>query len=219
MQEVTDVPVRLVGDEAVAAAAGARTTPGCDQRTVVLDLGGGTIDVIAETSATAAGSGDLLTTCIAALVEVSTGTAEWIKRGPAMRIETPSTASMETAAQDFLPDAVPGTLVGWLVAPGPAGPLPFSRDITLTDWRQLRRAVKEAVIERNVRRVLGTFDLDSRAVVAVGGPAGDREILDSLGACLPGMRLGRGDVAQVLGHRYAVAYGLILLASRGIGGE
>lgn len=45
--------------------------------------------------------------------------------------------------------------------------------------------------------------------VLVGGPAGDEEALAAVTAALPvTTAVGRGDVAG-LGHRYAVAYGLI----------
>jgi Diol dehydratase reactivase ATPase-like domain len=53
------------------------------------------------------------------------------------------------------------------------------------------------------------------SLVVVGGPAADDEVLscvaravrESSGAALA---VGRGNVAGALGHRYAVAYGLVL---------
>ena len=213
-QEVNSLPILIVGDEARAAALGARTTPGCAENTVVLDLGGGTIDIITDGSVTGAGSGDLLSACIGSLAGISLGAAEWVKQGPAFRIDTPSIASRETQTQDFLPTEVPGSLVGWLAVNGPAGALPFSRNLTLGDWRQLRLAAKRAVIEDNVRRISGGLQIDCPTAVAVGGPVGDREILECLSSALPALAIGRGDVAGNLGHRFAVAYGLVLLAAQ-----
>ncbi len=213
-QEVNSLPILIVGDEARAAALGARTTPGCAENTVVLDLGGGTIDIITDGSVTGAGSGDLLSACIGSLAGISLGAAEWVKQGPAFRIDTPSIASRETQTQDFLPTEVPGSLVGWLAVNGPTGALPFSRNLTLGDWRQLRLAAKRAVIEDNVRRISGGLQIDSPTAVAVGGPVGDREILECLSSALPALAIGRGDVAGTLGHRFAVAYGLVLLAAQ-----
>jgi len=44
----------------------------------------------------------------------------------------------------------------------------------------------------------------------VGGPAGDDEVLSAVSRALPaGTAVGRGDVGGTLGHRYAVAYGLL----------
>lgn len=213
-REVNPLPIMIVGNEARAAAVGARTTPGCAKDTVVIDLGGGTIDIITDGSVTGAGSGDLLSACIGALAGISLGAAEWVKQGPAFRIETPSIASSETLSQDFLPTRVPGSLVGWLAVNGPAGPLPFSRALTLGDWRLLRLAAKRAVIEDNVRRISGGLQFDSRTAVAVGGPVGDREILACLSSALPALAIGRGNIAGILGHRFAVAYGLVLLANQ-----
>lgn len=213
-QEVNPLPIMIVGNEARAAAAGARTTPGCAKDAVVLDLGGGTIDIITDGSVTGAGSGDLLSACIGALAGISLGAAEWVKQGPAFRIDTPSIASSETQTQDFLPTGVPGSLVGWLAVNGPVGALPFSRNLTLGDWRLLRLAAKRAVIEDNVRRISRGLQVDSPTAVAVGGPVGDREILECLSSALPALAIGRGDVAGTLGHRFAVAYGLVLLASQ-----
>ena len=54
-------------------------------------------------------------------------------------------------------------------------------------------------------------------MVLVGGPAGDDEIVEAMHAVLrEGQRslsIGRANVAGMLGHRWAVAYGLVLLAA------
>ena len=213
--EACPLPVEVVGDEPSAAALGSRTTPGSDDDAVVIDLGGGTVDLIADDAVTGAGSGELLTACVGALASISRGTAEWVKRGPAVRFETPHLVTTESSGREFAPPGTPASLAGWLAVPGPAGYLPFARDLGLGEWRALRLAAKQAVIEQNVRRLAGRLSHASGTAVAVGGPVGDEEILDSLASALPGVVIGRGNVAGVLGHRYAVAYGLVLLGSRG----
>ena len=50
-------------------------------------------------------------------------------------------------------------------------------------------------------------------VIVVGGPAGDDEVLDCVARALPAAVPGRGDVAGLLGHRWAVAYGLVVLTA------
>jgi hypothetical protein len=213
--DACSVPVEVVGDEPSAAALGARTTPGCDARALVVDLGGGTVDLIADQAATAAGSGELLTTCVGALASISRGTAEWVKRAPAVRFETPHVMTTESSTREFAPPNSPATLAGWLAVPGPAGYLPFARDLGLGEWRALRLAAKRAVIEGNVRRLADRLPIPAATAVAVGGPVGDEEILETLANALPGLLIGRGNVAGLLGHRYAVAYGLVLLVSGG----
>ncbi len=71
--------------------------------------------------------------------------------------------------------------------------------------------------KENVSRVLrtfsdqvclpGPFDL-----VIVGGPTADDELLPALGRLPLVEGLGRGNVAGMPGHRYAVAYGLTRIA-------
>lgn len=213
--EACPVPVEVAGDEPMAAALGARTTPGSDARALVVDLGGGTVDLIGDRAETGAGSGELLTTCVGALASISRGTAEWVKRGPAVRFETPHVMTTEASGREFAPPGSPPTLAGWLAVPGPAGYLPFARDLGLGEWRALRLAAKRAVIEDNVRRLADRLQDAPTTAVAVGGPVGDEEILETLANALPGVLIGRGNVAGLLGHRYAVAYGLVLLVSGG----
>ena len=51
-------------------------------------------------------------------------------------------------------------------------------------------------------------------LVVVGGPAGDDEALTAVsGLVPPGTVVGRANVAGVLGHRHAVAWGLALTAA------
>ena len=47
--------------------------------------------------------------------------------------------------------------------------------------------------------------------MVIGGPAGDDEAIGCVARVLPpGTAVGRGNVAGQLGHRYGVAYGLLV---------
>jgi len=210
--------VRLVGSEPLAALRGALSTPGVNPDALVVDLGGGTIDLVHAhwPGWTGAGSGDLMTTATAIATNSSRAAAEWVKRGPAWRIETPHLAVDESGDRRFLDVPAAQGSVGWLVTGGPSGELPFSRHLTGGEWRSMRLALKEQVFGRNTKRGLRAHPgLVPSEVVLVGGPAGDDEIVEAMTAGLgrsgSGTSIGRANVAGVLGHRWAVAYGLVLL--------
>ena len=213
LAERLQVPVRVV-PEAAAARAGGLSTPGAHQDTVVVDLGGGTIDAVSSRAAvTAAGGGDLLTASVAALTGITSAAAEWVKRGPAHRVDAPQVLLAEDGSRGFLDQPAPRETIGWLVVRGPAGLLRFSATMAPGEWRALRRQLKQDVVGSNVARALRTLDETPSSIVIVGGPAGDEEVLAAVGGALqPGTAVGRGEVAGSLGHRNAVAYGLIALA-------
>jgi hypothetical protein len=121
-------------------------------------------------------------------------------------------ASDENGVRHFLtPIAAPGT-IGWLTAPGPSGPLPFSSALTPAEWRSVRLALKAAVFADNLRRLAAELPgLEGHDVVLAGGPAEDDEILAVVSEAIPGPVFGRADVAGRLGTRWAVAYGLLLV--------
>ncbi len=214
-------PLHVIGTESEAAYLGARTTPGAEKGTVVIDLGGGTADVVLggddapganpSIAMTAAGCGQLLTTATSSVLGISTAMAEWVKRGPAQRVEAPHLIANEDGQRQFSDSPLPSNSLGWLTAPGPAGPLAFAANLPLGEWRQLRLALKEAVIGQNLARMLTRPPTEQASVVLVGGPVGDDELFESLVRQLPWALLGRGNVAGMLGHRWAVAYGLTLL--------
>jgi len=210
------IEVRTVPSEAVAARAGALTTPGCSAQAVVVDVGGGTIDVVtAERDVVAAGAGELLTVGVAALTGATPAAAEWVKRGPAVRVETPQLLLGEDGGRQFLDRPAGREVVGALAVRGPAGLLAFDRRHAPGEWRALRLRLKAEVLGGNVARALRTLDARPTTVVVVGGPAGDDEVLASVARVLPeGVAVGRGDVGGSLGHRHAVAYGLVLSVPR-----
>ena len=205
------VPVRVVASEAAAARSGALSTPGSTRDAVVVDLGGGTIDTVAPGGAVvAAGGGDLLTLSVAALAGITAAAAEHVKRGPAHRVEAPQVLLGEDGSRTFLDRPAPPDAVGALVVQGPAGLLPFHRTLAPGEWRALRLRLKVDLVGANVARALRSLGSEPRTVVVVGGPAGDDEVLAAVTGALPaGTAVGRGDVGGRLGHRYAVAWGLL----------
>ena len=204
-------PVTVASSEAQAAALGARTTPGAPDNALVIDIGGGTIDLIGATPSSVAGAGDMLTAAIAHVLDVPRGAADWIKRGPAMRVEAPTVVLTETGGKSFVGDDkhIPSTLMGSLIAEGPSGFLPFGKDLAPAEWRIMRQGLKANVIANNVARLLeGSGVCQPADIIVVGGPAADDELIPQVAQLGLVAGIGRGNVAGSLGHRYSVAFGL-----------
>jgi len=206
-------PVQVVAAEAQMAALGAASTPGADADAAVLDLGAGTADlIVGGTAETRAGCGALLTLAVAQALGVTRGSAEWIKRGPCVRVEGPTVRVAETGERYLDEVPAPASAVGRLAVPGPAGLLGFGAELPAAAWRSARWALKEAVLGRAVRET--SLSLPPTLVV-VGGPAGDDEALTAVSALVPpDTVIGRANVAGSLGHRHAVAWGLALTAAQ-----
>ncbi len=207
--------VRLVGSEATAARVGALSTPGASPEALVIDMGGGTIDLVAASGAQVivAGAGEMVTACVAAFQGLPLGAADWVKRGPAARLETPQILQHEDGTRELLSAPAPTAAVGSLVVAGPSGLLAFGTQTAPAAWRALRVRTKQRVLADNLARALRSLGQRPTEVILVGGVAGDEELLALLRPHLPGLAFGRADVAGLLGHRYAVAYGLAALAS------
>jgi hypothetical protein len=225
-------PVRCVLSEPAAARLGACTTPGARADAIVVDVGAGTIDVIApDGEVVAAGAGELLTAAVAETLGVPRAAADWVKRGPCVRLDGSQRFEAEDGRRGFLDGPADPAAAGMLAAAGPAGWLPFDRRHSPAEWRAIRLRLKEAVFAANLARALhtlktlGTLDaLSTRGtlgrgpgqVLIVGGPAGDDELLGVLLRTLPdGVTAGRGNVGGTLagpsaGHRHAAALGLAL---------
>lgn len=209
------VPVQIAESESFAARIGATSTPGVGSNAAILDIGGGTIDLISNIELSAAGAGELLTAAVAFALGTSRGAADWIKRGPAQRLESPKVLLSEDGSKAFVSESspYPASAMGSLVAPGPAGFLTFGQNLQPAEWRIMRQGLKQAAIGLNVSRLIRSLEArtgNSNALdlVVVGGPVADDELLPVIGA-IPGVKgIGRGNVAGILGHRYAVAYGL-----------
>jgi Diol dehydratase reactivase ATPase-like domain/DD-reactivating factor swiveling domain len=206
------VPVRCLATEPEAARAGALTTPGATPGALVIDVGAGTIDLIAPgISVTAAGAGDLLTAAIAEVLGIPRAAADWVKRGPCIRVDG-QRFEAEDGTRGFLDAPAPAAATGMLAVTGPGGLLPFGRRRSPGEWRSLRLAIKRVVLIQNFERAARPAGQRSAAVIITGGPAGDEELLGLLARTLPaGVPFGRANAAGELGHRYAVAFGLTLL--------
>ena len=201
------MPVTVCESEARAAAIGALTTPGIAPDAVIIDIGGGTIDLIAsKAELSVAGAGEMLTAAVAHLLEVPLGAADWIKRTAAQRVESPQVVLNEDGSKNFVDSLPTQSFVGKLVAPGPSGLLSFSTIFQLAEWRLARQGFKKRIIAENIGRLIENYK--HADLVLVGGPAIDDELLPAVSA-LPNVRaVGRGNVAGILGQRYCVAYGL-----------
>ena len=217
LSEFAGVPVRSPVSEPAAARAGALTTPGARPGAVVVDLGAGTIDVIGPGSdVVAAGAGELLTAAVAETLGIPRAAADWVKRGPCLRVDGGQRFEAEDGSRGFLAVSAPASAVGMLVVDGPGGLLPFDRRHGPGEWRAIRLRLKQAVLARNFQRAVRTLGTDPSQILVVGGPAGDEELLTVIARSLPdGTTVGRGDVGgtsqgEPLGHRYAVALGLAL---------
>jgi hypothetical protein len=183
----------------------------------VVDLGAGTIDVITpDREVVAAGAGDLLTASVAETLGISRAAADWVKRGPCLRVDGGQRYEAEDGSRGFLDRPAPASAAGMLAAAGPAGLLPFGREHSPAEWRAIRLRLKQAVFAANLRRALGTLGASFGQVLIVGGPAGDDELLGVLLRSFPAdVSLGRASVGGTLdgppaGHRYAAALGLAL---------
>jgi hypothetical protein len=219
---ILSCPVHSLISEPAAARLGACTSPGAQPDAVVVDVGAGTIDVIApDGEVVAAGAGELLTAAVAETLGLSRAAADWVKRGPCVRVTGSQQFEAEDGQRGFLDRPADGTVLGMLAAAGPAGLLPFDRGHSPAEWRAIRLRLKEAVFVVNLLRAVRTLGRDLRQVLIAGGPAGDDELLGVLLRALPdGVSAGRANVGATLagppaGHRYAAALGLALAAGPG----
>ena len=217
LAELLGRPVRCLLTEPAAARLGALTTPGARPDAAVVNVGAGTIDVIAPgAEVVAAGAGELLTAAAAETLEIPRAAAEWVKRGPCLRVDGGQRFEAEDGGRGFLDRPAPASAAGMLAVMGPAGLLPFDRRHSPAEWRAVRLRLKQAVFAVNLQRALATLGAGLEQVLIVGGPAGDDEMLGVLLRSLPGaVAAGRGNVGGTLtgtpaGHRYAAALGLAL---------
>jgi hypothetical protein len=221
LAELLGCPVRCPATEPAAARAGALTTPGARPDAVVVDVGAGTVDVIAPgAEVVAAGAGDLLTAAVAETLGVSRAVAEWVKRGPCLRVDGDRRFEAEDGQRGFLDRPAPASAAGTLAVRGPGGLLSFGRGRSPAEWRAVRLRLKQAVFAVNLRRALAGTGTRAGQVLIVGGPAADEELAGVLLRSFPDeVAVGRGNVGGTLpgpsaGHRYAAALGLALAGNQ-----
>jgi len=211
------VPVTRVDSEATAARVGALTTPGVTPDVVVVDVGGGTVDVVtADARTVLPGAGQLLTAATAAALDISRSAAEYAKRAGALTAVTVQLVEDEYGRRQFLDKPLHGRCTGWLLADAPSGLLPFTSRLTGAEWRSWRLAAKRLVIGANILRGITETAPHTDSVLLVGGGTSDDELVRAVSEQLgPEVTVGRGEVATQLGHRFAVAFGLVVLAAAG----
>jgi Diol dehydratase reactivase ATPase-like domain len=169
------VPVRSPVTEQDAARLGALTTPGARPNAVVADLGAGTIDVIAAGSdVIVAGAGELLTAAVAETLGIPRAAADWVKRGPCLRVDGGQRFEAEDGSRGFLGAPAPASAVGMLAAEGPGGLLPFDRHHGPGEWRALRLRLKLAVLFRNSSVRCGRSERTSARSSWSAGPRATR---------------------------------------------
>jgi hypothetical protein len=220
MSRLAGRPSRTIASEPEAASAGARTTPGVPPGTVVCDIGGGTIDLIASnTIVTAAGAGETITSAVASVLGISRALAERVKRTPAILIEGPHIAHEEDGRREFLASPAPPDAIGRLCTRGSAGLVPFAHAFAAEEWRSLRLAIKQQTVAANIARCFRSFPETPAALLLAGGGALDDELLRTVGESMraAGVVVGRANVNGVHGPRFAVAAGLIQLHARTCG--
>ncbi|KUI34625.1 diol dehydratase reactivase ATPase-like domain-containing protein [Mycobacterium sp. GA-2829] len=215
LADALGVPVTRIDSEAAAARAGALTTPGVTSDVVVVDVGGGTVDVVADgRRVVLPGAGQLLTTATAAALDISRSAAEYAKRAEALTAVTVQLVEDEHGRRRFLDKAIPGRCTGWLLTAAPSGLLPFTSRLAGSEWRSWRLAAKRLVIGGNVMEGIERVAPAATEVLLVGGGAGDDELVRAVSEQLGReVTVGRGNVRGQLGHRFAVAYGLVALAA------
>ena len=206
------IPVSSPVTEPAAARLGALSTPGAQAGALVVDLGAGTIDVAGiEGHVVAAGAGELLTAAVAETLGISRAAADWVKRGPCIRVDGGRRYEAEDGSRGFLDTPVPAAAAGQLAVHGPGGLLPFDRRHGPGEWRAIRLRIKQFVLSSNLGRAMRAVTEEPSQILVVGGPAGDEELLAVIARTIAGdIPAGRGNVGGSLGHRYAVAYGLAL---------
>ncbi|MCW2931170.1 MAG: hypothetical protein JWM19_2132 [Actinomycetia bacterium] len=224
------IPVTSPLTEPAAARLGASTTPGMLPGALVADFGAGTIDVITpDGEAVVAGAGDLLTAAVAETLGVSRAAADWIKRGPSIRLDGTARYEAEDGTRGFLDTPAPTSAAGMLAVPGPGGLLPFGAgpagNMAPGEWRALRHRLKQATLSASLQRALSALDwrpAGTAQLLLVGGPVGDDELAGVLSRSLPpNVMIGRASVGAalpagtpadrpLLRHRHAAALGLAL---------
>ena len=214
--------VVVVAAETAAAVAGASTTPGAGHAPIVIDMGGGTVDLHVQlddrdVAIATAGAGLLVDRICGAILGINPLRAEQAKRHPSVHVETPFILRHEDGSRTFLTSPAPPQSVAHLcITERQDGSLDaLETDLAPEVWARLRRAAKRTIIAGNLRRAITAAGGLPRGELAVlvGGCAEDAEIVSEVSLALADLDLAiaRGDVLGEHGPRAAVAVGLVLL--------
>ena len=111
-------------------------------------------------SVVAAGAGELLTAAVAEMLGIPRAAADWVKRGPCVRVDGGQRFEAEDGTRGFLDVPAPASAAGMLAVDGPGGWLPFDRHHGPGEWRAIRLRLKLAVLAVNFRRAVRTLGQD-----------------------------------------------------------
>ncbi len=205
----------VVCGEGRAAVLGAATTPRAGTTPLVLDLGGGTVDLYrVDGGVTLAGAGELVSRLCGGILGASPTLAERAKRARSVRVETPFILHHEDSSRTFRGAPAPPPTIGRLCIVEAGDLVPLPAPLAPEVWRGLRRRSKRDVLGANVRRAIECAGgvPAGELVTLVGGCAADPEVVEEVSAELAGLdvAVARGDVLGIHGPRAAVAVGLVL---------
>ena len=213
----------IQGNEALMAGLGALTTPGVSTPVAVVDVGGGSTDIIYINNnkikyQNYAGAGNLLTKLIASELGLSDiELAEDIKNYPLGKIEYFFSLRYEKGNVEFFKEPFEPNLFSKVVVLKDDEKIPLEPNCSIDEVSRLRRQLKQRVIVKNVERGLKkispTDDVrDIPYIVLVGGSILDFEVPSILSNYLAnyGVVCGRGNILNKYGPNYAVSTGLII---------
>ncbi len=83
--------------------------------------------------------------------------ADWVKRGPCLRVDGGQRFEAEDGSRGFLAVSAPASAAGMLAVEGPGGLLPFDRRHGPGEWRAIRLRLKQAVLAANFQRAMRTL--------------------------------------------------------------
>ena len=218
-----NVKTIILGNEALMAGIGALTTPGVSIPFAVVDIGGGSTDIIYISENEIkyhnyAGAGNLLTKLIATELGIDDlMIAEDIKRYPLAKVESFFSLRFEQGNIEFFKEPFEPNAFGKVVILKDGEIDPLETKYTIEEIRNIRRKVKYKVItsniERGLKHISPTGDIrDIPYVVLVGGSILDYEIPQILSDYLAEFSIvcGRANILNKYGPNFAVSTGLIL---------
>lgn len=231
LSEQIGVKVVVGGVEADMAIRGALTTPGTNKPLAILDMGAGSTDasIITSTgeihSIHLAGAGNMVTLLIQSeLGLMEFDTAEDIKKYPLAKVESLFHIRHENGTVEFFDHPLDPNLFAKVIILKEGRLIPLEGDWSVEKIKLIRRQAKEKVFVTNAIRALSRVSptgnvRDIQFVVLVGGSALDFEVPQLVTDALSQYKVvaGRGNIRGTEGPRNAVATGLVLSMTEGVG--